>query len=104
MDIKDFLKDGKFLPYFLKDFHDQKRVFKSVEKYLGKEKEPYGVDWVSGNCYTIDKFLRYMAIHGLTLQKSRVHCEFCSLEETLKKDEQEEMEMLKKMLKQSKEG
>lgn len=103
MNIKDFLSNCKFLPWFLRDFHDQKALFKSVERHMGRDDEArYGVDWVKANCYTIDKFLRYMAMHGYTLQKSRVHCDFCSLEETLKKDEEERVDMLKKYFEKSK--
>jgi hypothetical protein len=71
--LRQFLNDGKHLPDFLKDFHDQKDIFKFLHSYFNK---PSGIGfnmptWVDGQIYTIDHFLFFMGAMGYTLQKSR---------------------------------
>jgi len=55
------------LPKFMRDFHDQKELFKTIEFVLG----PGNVSWVEGHIYVIDRFLKFMAMHGYTLRKTR---------------------------------
>jgi hypothetical protein len=98
-----FMKQGddgyKYLPYFMRDFHDQKALFKSVELHLKREKEPYAVDWVAGQCYTVDKFLRFMALHGFTLQRSRMaDIQFADIHKTLEEDRVSEVKAFQEML------
>lgn len=64
-----WVDSGKHLPKWLRDFHDQKDVFKACEETLGRPKD--GITWVDGHIYTIDRFLRFMALHGYTLQRTR---------------------------------
>lgn len=79
IDLQTWLKSGKYLPEFMRDFHDQKDVFKSIHKLYGDLDVPDPPSWVDGHMYTIDRFLWYMASRGYTLQKSRKHIEFKEL-------------------------
>ena len=67
-----WLQSGKHLPEPMRDFHDQKDLFKSMH-YLQQDNE--GVEnnpsWVNGHIYIIDFFLWFMASRGYTLQKTR---------------------------------
>jgi hypothetical protein len=64
----------KHLPKWLRDFHDQKDVFKACERVLGRagvsDLRPDGIPWTDGHIYTIDRFLRFMAYHGYTLRRT----------------------------------
>lgn len=76
-ELDKWLSSLQYLPCFMRDFHDQKDIFKSIE-YLYQDNEnfdkiPY---WVSSHIYTVDFFLWYMASRGYTLQKSRKNIEF----------------------------
>ena len=77
----EWLKSGKYLPAALRDFHDQKDVFKAIDQTI--HKDPHALvkrpDWVSAQCYVIDVFLWYMARRGYTLQKTRFQGELRDL-------------------------
>lgn len=81
-----WLKDGKYLPAFMRDFHDQKDLFKSIHGFLNIEKNNIAknVDWITGQCYVIDVFLWFMGLHGYTLQKNKSKVDFLKIEDTLK--------------------
>ena len=70
--MNEFLLSGDYLPEFLRDFHDQKDLFKSLHHLYqdseGAEDKP---NWRDGHVYTIDWFLWFMASRGYTLQKCR---------------------------------
>lgn len=68
----------KHLPEFMRDFHDQKDLFKAISQYLEIDDDhpAKNVSWVTAHCYTIDVFLWFMAQHGYTLQKSKSNLEF----------------------------
>nr|AKH46272.1 hypothetical protein [uncultured marine virus] len=70
--LQKWLKSGEYLPEEIRDFHDQKNLFKSMH-YLYQDNENFDrmPSWVDGHCYTIDCFLWFMASRGYTLQKSR---------------------------------
>lgn len=75
--LQVWLESGEYLPKFMRDFHDQKDVFKSIY-YLyqdspGKDRMP---SWLSSHIFVIDWFLWFMASRGYTLQKSRKRIEF----------------------------
>lgn len=74
-ELLDWLKSGEHLPAKMRDFHDQKDLFKSIH-YLQKDNE--GADknpsWSQGHVYIIDYFLWFMASRGYTLQKTRKKC------------------------------
>ena len=68
--VVGLINDDKHLPKWLRDFHDQKDVFKAIEDTWGREEPPYDVNWRNAQCYVIDRFLRFMAFHGYTLRKT----------------------------------
>jgi hypothetical protein len=70
MDIKEYLASNRWLPWFMRDFHDQKDLFKTIEQKWPNAKE-MDISWVLAHVYVVDRFLKFMAFHGYTLQKSR---------------------------------
>lgn len=66
----NWLHSGKYLPRFLRDFHDQKSVFKWIgerveaarqkRKANGEHDYIEGVNWVAAHVYVIDNFLWFM--------------------------------------------
>jgi len=76
-----WLKSGRYLPEPLRDFHDQKDVFKAIHESINVEGHEYAktVDWVAGQCYVIDIFLWWMARRGYTLQRTRKQTELRDL-------------------------
>ena len=82
--FREWREEGKHLPVFMRDFHDQKDLFKSMLNYFDNSRE-MPVNWVDGHVFTIDWFLWFMAAHGYTLQKTRVKaCDFHKIDETIK--------------------
>lgn len=90
-ELDEWLESGRHLPDKMRDFHDQKDLFKSMH-YLHQDAE--GADknptWIQGHIYIIDFFLWFMAARGYTLQKTRKkNVEFLkwpSFREILKRD------------------
>ena len=103
--IKTWIESEKHLPHFLRDFHDQKDFFKTFHKWAAKDKH-YGISWSQAHIYAIDCFLKMMAYHGYTLQKTRKKIEFYDIESTLneawEKRQQQFAEHLNETLKNSK--
>jgi hypothetical protein len=87
MTLQEFLKSHEYLPPFLRDFHDQKDIFKCC----GSTDE---TNWVQGSIYVMDRFLWFMAKHGYVLQKSRAEVPFVSLKETVATLHEKELEVL----------
>lgn len=81
-----WMNEGKYLPSFMRDFHDQKELFKTIDDAMIKRPEDMvkRPDWVSAHCYVIDVFLWFMAMRGYTLQRSRKQAEFRDIEADLK--------------------
>lgn len=83
------------LPEFMRDFHDQKDVFRSVDSWDARnrtadERKRYPLpNWVDAHVYTVDSFLRFMAEHGYTLQRCRRDLEFRDITETMKRDSED---------------
>lgn len=75
--LSSFMREGRYLPKFMRDFHDQKDLFKTIhEKYCKHFEDPKNlhtkhIHWQDGQVYVIDVFLWFMAQHGYTLQKTR---------------------------------
>lgn len=74
--LDDWREKGGHLPKFMRDFHDQKRVFKWLNRAAQKQNanlEAYEQhpDFRQAMIYTIDIFLWIMAAHGYTLQPTR---------------------------------
>lgn len=68
--LQKWLNSGKFLPEFMRDFHDQKEIFKGIH-LIYDDKTKQMPSWVSAHQYVIDWFLWFMASRGYTLQKAR---------------------------------
>lgn len=85
--LKEWRQAGRHLPAILRDFHDQKEVFRAMHELTLRPKGEIGVsreiNWVEGQIYVIDMFLWFMARHGYTLQRSRAAQNFESLEQNL---------------------
>jgi hypothetical protein len=88
--VKDWRRDQRHLPTWMRDFHDQKQLFKAVydqSPSRGVEPGPHeGIDWASGHVYTIDSFLWFMARHGYVLSKSPAKLPFDNIHDTLEAD------------------
>lgn len=80
--VQTWMDSGKYLPEPLRDFHDQKDVFKAMHQTIDVEGHDYAktVSWVAGQCYVIDIFLWFMARRGWTLQRSRKQLTFNDLD------------------------
>lgn len=81
----EWLKSGEYLPDFLRDFHDQKELFKALQEVVDRRnaKDGFsyteGLTWVTAQVYTIDVFLWVLARHGYTLQRSRKRVTFSDI-------------------------
>lgn len=100
--LQEYLKSGKYLPDFLRDFHDQKAFFKRLDEIRSKRNDRYteNVNWISGQVYTIDIFLWFMACHGYTLQKSRKKVPFYDIDHDLSEFDKRQRELSANMIKQ----
>jgi len=105
MEAIEYVNNGNHLPDFLKDFHDQKEVFKAVcQQTTPDGGAPPPVNWIDAHVFTIDFFLHWIALHGYKLQKIRAsNVDFYEIEETLsalrKKSSDDFFESLKERLK-----
>jgi len=79
-----WLKDGKYLPKFMRDFHKTKLLFKMFHTKQAKPEPPFKrPHWMDGQVYVIDLFLYFMAKRGYTLQKSRQKFDFEDIDKEL---------------------
>ena len=79
----EYLKSGAYLPAPLRDFHDQKDVFKTMHSMIDVPthcSELAHFNWCAGHIYVIDIFLWWMARRGWTLQRSRARIDFRDLQ------------------------
>lgn len=75
----EWLKTGLYLPRVIRDFHDQKDVFKWIWRRIEARKgvDPSaasylaGMTWTGAQVFVVDHFLWWMAMHGYTLQPTR---------------------------------
>ena len=81
-DVDAFLKSGEYLPDVLRDFHDQKDIFKAMHEIVKDHPEDTikRPSWIDGQVYVIDVFLWFMARRGYTLQRTRRKGNFRDLE------------------------
>jgi len=81
-ELTAWMKSGDYLPEPLRDFHDQKDVFKLIHEVTDTSKNDIAakVDWVAAQVYVIDVFLWFMARRGYTLQRSRKRLLFRELD------------------------
>jgi hypothetical protein len=61
------------LPEFMRDFHDQKDLFKAIHQLYSSNPDnpPIPGNWVDNHVFVMDYFLWFMAKRGYTLQKYR---------------------------------
>ncbi len=82
--LNSWLKNGEYLPRFMRDFHDQKDLFKTIFDRVDMSDESWSnITCRQAHIFTIDCFLWFMAKRGYTLQKCRVKTEFRSIERDL---------------------
>lgn len=80
-----YTQEANHIPDFMKDFHDCKDLFKSINQQYSKGDKPSPVNWVDAHVYTVDYFLWFMGQHGYKLQKIKSKdVDFYDLHETLK--------------------
>lgn len=80
-DLSKWLQSGEYLPVFMRDFHDQKDLFKAMHHIITNANENGNAR--DGHIYVVDTFLWYMARCGYTLQKSRKDVQFRSLDDDI---------------------
>jgi hypothetical protein len=100
--LDQWLKSGKYLPKPLRDFHDQKDVFKAMHEIITERpgdliKRP---TWIEGQCYVIDVFLWFMARRGYTLQRTRKRGDFRDLQTDVEKANADRVQHLDKLIAQ----
>lgn len=82
----EWMTKGLYLPKIMRDFHDQKALFKTIHSLVDPNRtEIQEIDWIQAQCYVIDIFLWFMAVRGYTLQKSRSKYPFKDIEADLEK-------------------
>lgn len=95
-DLSDWLQSGKYLPEFMRDFHDQKDVFKAMHNTITNANDNGNAR--DGHIYVVDTFLWYMARCGYTLQKSRKDVDFKSMDDDIERMKREVAEKFRDML------
>ena len=73
-ELTNYNDTGEHLPEFMRDFHDQKDLFKTIYHMWQDEKENNPLNdiaWTDAHVFTIDYFLWWMGLHGYKLQKNR---------------------------------
>ncbi len=83
MTIEAWLKTGAYLPPMMRDFHDQKDVFKALYDTIVIPDRLKHVSWVDAHIFTIDIFLWWMARRGYTLQKCRADQPFVDFDKSV---------------------
>lgn len=81
--LAKWLERGEYLPEFMRDFHDQKDVFKAMHNTITNANENGNPR--DGHIYVVDTFLWYMARCGYTLQKSRKQVEFKDMDDDIER-------------------
>ena len=93
-DMQQWLESGEYLPHFMRDFHDQKDVFKAM--YFKQECNS-DINWIDGQIYTIDFFLWFMGKRGYTLQKCRKNFVFKDIIDDIKEFKQHQLNTANKI-------
>jgi hypothetical protein len=83
--LERWLESGRYLPRFMRDFHDQKDLFRAIHQTIKVHEKDMvsGITWPTAQVYVIDIFLWWMARRGYTLQPARADQEFLSIHETI---------------------
>jgi len=99
MSPEQYIKSSKHLPLFLRDFHNQKDLFKTIwgrTNLSNFPKEVQNLGWMNFHILIIDLFLWWMAKRGYTLQRSRQKVDFIDLRDDIDAYEEEEREAYRK--------
>lgn len=97
-----WLQSGEYLPGFLRDFHDQKDVFKAMHDTIGNANENGNAR--DGHIYVIDTFLWYMGRCGYTLQKSRKNVEFKDMQDDIERSKEYRREAFARVISEQPKG
>lgn len=101
MSIHDWIKEQKHMPGFMRDFHNCKELFRSAHTWAKqKPDDHYYMPWQTAQVYVIDVFLKFMAYHGYTLQKTRIKHDFHDIHDTIEHYENERKDAFFAALKQ----
>lgn len=103
-DLQAWLDSLEYLPEFMRDFHDQKDLFKTIHELIQTNEGTKRVNWVDAQIYTIDVFLWFMARRGYTLQRSRVKCEFQDIHQTIAEQTEKRREAFASVLRAAAQG
>lgn len=82
--LERWMKRGGYLPEFMRDFHDQKDVFKALFEFINANETANKIGWVDAQIFTVDVFLWFMALRGYTLQRSRKDLPFRDIQADVK--------------------
>ncbi len=88
MTPEQYTESKEYLPDFLKDFHDQKDLFKTIhELYKDNESlKKMPQSWVDNHIFIVDYFLWFLGQHGYKLQKThKKDVVFYDLQNTINK-------------------
>jgi hypothetical protein len=95
-------KSGEYLPKFMRDFNNQKSLFKAMHFSFGENLSTNmylkDINWMQGHIYIIDFFLWFMARRGYTLQKTRTNTEFLRLEDDINEMKKGQLKSFKELL------
>lgn len=85
MDYQQYNQEQKNLPDFMKDFHDQKDLFKCIQDWAARREtfKDLPNSWADNHVFVIDYFLWFMSIHGYKLQKIKSDIDFCDIHKTV---------------------
>lgn len=92
MTPQQYTESSAHLPPFLRDFHDQKDLFKTIWGRMDLSNFPEVIrelGWMNFHMVIIDIFLWWMAKRGYTLQRSRAKVEFLGLQEDIEEYEKQ---------------
>jgi hypothetical protein len=101
-----WLERSEHLPPFLREFHDQKDVFKLIASRMHQDEDSDSmrdpISWVDAHIYTIDNFLRTMAEFGYTLQRSKKPIVFNDVQEMIREQKKADSQRFATMLNSNK--
>lgn len=100
----EYTKSLEYLPDFMRDFHDQKDLFKAIhELYKNNESlQKMPNSWVENHIFVIDYFLWFMGQHGYKLQKIRKKgVAFFDIADTIEEMRKKRMKTLSELLNQT---
>ncbi|MFT8418442.1 MAG: hypothetical protein ABF636_06380 [Acetobacter sp.] len=106
--VQKYLESGMYLPPFMRDFHDQKDVFKFLDDVRERSVKKNGGSYMANmsfpdaQVYTIDIFLWVMARHGYTLQRSRKKLPFPDIHQTIEAENERRRREMASALKELK--